>query len=425
MDNTLFRQEALDRIESPERLNEMVRITNPKSWIVLSSFIGIVVSVIVWSILGQLSYSVSGQGIILQTGGVQDIVALSNGKIEQIFVEVGNNVQKGDKIALIEQPELMLKILNENLKLKDFLTRFNKIEQFGTENLKLKQNLFEKEEIGLNKRIKINEEKIKFFSDKIAAQTELLEKGLITKETLYNTKNQFFNIQQENESLSNELKRLHNEMFQLKEQHEIELQKLKSEILSIENNIRELNSLHNLNSLVYCPLNGKVIEMMVNPGKVINAGIPIISVEPSNVSKKIEAIIYVNPRQGKKVKPGMQAKIYPSTIEVEEYGYIIGVISKVSEYPATHLGMLRTLGNDELVKSFLSNEPPIAITVSLEKDSTTFSGFKWSSAQGPNQEILSGTLCASKIIVENKRPISLIIPDKVKESFYRIRKKIK
>jgi HlyD family secretion protein len=297
--------------------------------------------------------------------------------------------------------------------------------RFGSENLQMKQTLYEKEEIDLLKTIKTNEERIEFIADKIKAQDELLEKGLITKETLYNTKNQFFNVQQENENLANDLKRIHNNMFQIKEENEIELQKLKSEILEIENSIRELNALFELNSTIYSPFEGKIIEVMVNPGKVVNAGIPIISIEPIEISKKLEAIVYVNPRDGKKIKSGMKAKIFPSTIEVEEYGYIIGEITKVAEYPATHQGMLRTLGNDELVKSFLSIEPPIAITVSPEIDSTTFSGFKWSSIKGPAQEIRSGTLCTSKIIVENKRPISLLIPQKAKKPFILFKKQIK
>lgn len=425
MDNTLFRQEAIDRIESPERLNEMVKITNSRNWIVLFTILGIIISVIAWSIFGQLSYSIKGQGILLQLGGIQEVSAISNGKVAQTFVEPGSIVNKGDIIAYIEQPELKMKLQNETLKLNDYVNRFKKIAQFGSESLQMKQSLFEKEEIDLNKTIKTNEERIKFIADKINAQTELLEKGLITKETLYNTKNQYFNFQQANETLANDLKRIHNNMYQIKEENEIELQKIKSEILIVENSIRELKALLELNSTLYSPFNGTVIELMVNPGNVVYIGSPIISLEPSETSNnKLEAIIYINPRDGKKIKVGMKAKIYPSTIEVEEYGYIIGEVKKVSEYPATQKGMLRTLGNEELVKSFISNEPPIAITISPESDSTTFSGYKWSTLNGPKQEIRSGTICASKIIVESKRPISILIPQQAKEPFILLEKKV-
>ena len=51
--NQLFRQEALARIESPERLNEMVKITSTKSWLILSSIIGLLIAFMVWSIFGK------------------------------------------------------------------------------------------------------------------------------------------------------------------------------------------------------------------------------------------------------------------------------------------------------------------------------------------------------------------------------------
>ena len=277
----------------------------------------------------------------------------------------------------------------------------------------------------LNKTILTNQERINYIKDKINSQTELLEKGLITKETLHNTKNQFFTIQTENETLENDLKKIFNNIYEIKKENEIELQSLKSEILIVENTIRELFALYQLKSLVYSPFDGKVIEMMINPGMYVSAGSSMISIEPYEISEKLETVIYVNPQEGKKIKKGMKAKIYPSTVEVEEYGYMIGEVLKVSEYPSTFQGMLRTLGNEELIKSFLTQGPPIAITIIPEIDSTTYSGFKWSSIFGPEQEIRSGTLCSSKVIVETKRPISLLIPQKIKTPFIALHKKVR
>jgi len=124
----------------------------------------------------------------------------------------------------------------------------------------------------------------------------------------------------------------------------------------------------------------------------------------------------VDPNEGKKIEKGMEVKLSPSTVEVEEYGYIIGYVEKVSEYPSTFQGMLRTLGNIELVKTFTNNGPPIAVTVLLDDDSTTFSGFRWTSTKGPRLEIKSGTLCSSKIITEKRSPISLLFPKMINKA---------
>lgn len=425
MSKNLFRQEAFDKIESPERLNEMVRITSSKDWIVLLSLSGIIIAIIFWSFFGQISYSVNGSGILLLPAGIQEVASVSDGKVERLYVEEGMLVEKGDLIGLIEQPELHLTIITEKEKLKDYLLRFERISRFGSDNLEMKQALNEKEELSLMNAINSNEARLLFFKEKIQAEEELLEKGLITKETLNNTKNQYFNLQLENETLRNNLIRIQQTIFRSKEEVSLELQTLRSEILAIESSINTLSALYELKSKILSPCQGKVIEIMVNPGRVIKSGNPIVRIEPHEITRNLEAIIYVDPRDGKKIQIGMKAKISPSTIRIEEFGYIMGEIVKVSEYPATYQGMLSALGNEVLVQSFLRNEPPIALNISLDLDSSTYSGFSWSSIKGPNQEIRSGTLSSAKIVVENKRPISLLIPEKSNKPFLWISKKIK
>ena len=106
----------------------------------------------------------------------------------------------------------------------------------------------------------------------------------------------------------------------------------------------------------------------------------------------------------------MEVKLSPSTVEVEKFGYIKGKVIQVSEYPATFDGMMNTLQNKELVQSFFTGMPPIAVRIALNVDENNSSGYEWTSGDGPEVEIKSGTLCSSKIIIKNKRPISLILP---------------
>jgi len=266
MNEQLFRKEALVRIESPERLNEMVKITTAKSWMVLTAIIAIVISVILWSIFGELPYTVSGQGILQQPGGIIEIAAQAEGRIEKTTVKEGDYVLKGDIIAFIDQPGLKMQIDNGKKELDDFNLRFDKISKFGYENIELKKKLYEKEENNLKKTIKLNSDRLSFIEERITAQEELLENGLITKETLNQTKDEYFNVQQENDRILNQMKELQQLRYEIEEKNEIDLNQLKAEILNIENKIRELEALYNLNSTIISPYSGKIIELMVNPG---------------------------------------------------------------------------------------------------------------------------------------------------------------
>ena len=39
MKNDLFRKSSIDRISSPEQLNDYIRVTNPSIWVILAAII--------------------------------------------------------------------------------------------------------------------------------------------------------------------------------------------------------------------------------------------------------------------------------------------------------------------------------------------------------------------------------------------------
>jgi len=128
----------------------------------------------------------------------------------------------------------------------------------------------------------------------------------------------------------------------------------------------------------------------------------------------MQAVIYVPGGEGKKVVDGQEIQVSPSTVKAEEYGFILGNVTSVSYFPSTPEGMKVVLRNEELVKELSSKGAPIEVTALLTKDSTTKSGYKWSSSQGPPTGIFSGTQAKGSIVVDRKPPIEFVIP-KIKE----------
>ena len=52
MQNNIFRKESMDRLKSPEQLNEYIRVARPAVWMILVACILILAGVIVWGIFG-------------------------------------------------------------------------------------------------------------------------------------------------------------------------------------------------------------------------------------------------------------------------------------------------------------------------------------------------------------------------------------
>ncbi len=53
--NGLFRQKSIDKVSSPEKLDDYIKVTTPSVWIALMAMILLLVGAIVWGFFGELT----------------------------------------------------------------------------------------------------------------------------------------------------------------------------------------------------------------------------------------------------------------------------------------------------------------------------------------------------------------------------------
>ena len=157
---------------------------------------------------------------------------------------------------------------------------------------------------------------------------------------------------------------------------------------------------------------GKILELTVSSGEVIEAGSRLASINTDGESAKLMGITYFPVKDGKKVQPGMKIQITPNTIKRERFGGIVGTVKSVSSFPITTEAAAKVVGNNEIISSLVPEVEPVVIQISasLEPDSQTFSGYEWSSSSGPNLEISTGTTASARIEVEERAPITFVFP---------------
>ena len=52
---SVFRQKSMERVSSPEQLNDYIRVTSPSVWIVLIALVVLLVGMLAWSVLGRVT----------------------------------------------------------------------------------------------------------------------------------------------------------------------------------------------------------------------------------------------------------------------------------------------------------------------------------------------------------------------------------
>ncbi len=156
-------------------------------------------------------------------------------------------------------------------------------------------------------------------------------------------------------------------------------------------------------------VSGEVFDIPVSVGSVVGVGTEVISVLKGDLDKD-SIVCFVPIADAKKLKEGMKTYIYPSTVDKQEYGHIDGTVEKVEQTVATENRMKEILGNDSLVAEFEKNGPVCEVWFSMEEDNTSVSGYHWNTNKGNEIDFTTGTVVATTIITEEKRPIDILIP---------------
>lgn len=62
MQNQLFKKSSMERISSPEKLNDYIQVSNPATWMVLCAALALVIGLLAWGFLGEMTESMTMSG---------------------------------------------------------------------------------------------------------------------------------------------------------------------------------------------------------------------------------------------------------------------------------------------------------------------------------------------------------------------------
>jgi HlyD family secretion protein len=410
MKQDMFRKTALESLAAPDQLDDALRITRPRAWIALAAILLILASALLWSIFGTLPASVDGQGIIMREGGTFNIVSFGTGVLtDMVDLKVGDPIRLGQVLGHVAQPELELHVQAQRVVLQQLRAE----EQDATSSARTLQpaqeNSVRLQQAVLRRNISAKREQLRSLRVILEGQQELLHDGLITRQRYEQTRQQALGAESEIDNARTMLQKLSVEQIETAVSRENRLREVRSRLLQAQNRLDDMVLQHELASRLTSPYQGTVVESLVMQGDVVKNGQPVLTIEVNE--GVLEAVVYLPPDSNAKLlKPGMAAQISPVTAKKERFGYLVGKVTAVSQYPATEAGMLSLFNNPVLVRELTRNGPPLAVEVELTKDPATRSGYKWSSGTGAAVELSSGTLASGSFVVESKRPISLLIP---------------
>jgi HlyD family secretion protein len=429
---TIFRDAALERLSTPERLDQGLTVVGTASWALLWGLVLLVVGGLAWSIIVVVPVTVKGEGILLSPGGVLDVTSGSQGRVTKLLVETGDAVKTGETVAELDQPQLRQDLASAEGELKDLQNERRQTVDFQQRRNTVLAVTIAQKRRALAEDIDILVKNIDLLEQQAKVQDELQRKGYTTQEKVLQGKLELGRQQEELAHNRTNLKEIDDQETKARTDDERELLTVDLKIASAERKANALRDRFGAESKVTSPYEGKVAELKVNTGELVERGTALFTLVPKNAesptaeSPTIEtapsagpgqaamgplvAVLYVAPTYGKQVRPGATVEVAVSTARREEYGFVIGRVRSVAEIPSTAEGMQRVLKNKQLVQTMSNNAAPFEIVADLYADPETPSGYRWSSSHGPNLKINSGTLVDADIEVRDLPILSLVIP---------------
>lgn len=465
---SIFRQQALDRLSDPERLDKLMQVVSPKDWLPLGALAIFGILGVLWSVFGSIPITVTGKGVLINPRRVVEFQSSISGQLQSLNVRGGQCVKKDEILGIIDPSEKKQQLQQQRDKLAQLNQQVQKttlLRQQQTqietaaiiaERTSLQQRLQDTQKLtprikdeGLNsifqqrrslqQRLKDAQELTPKLQQRLAKQRELQKQGAISEEQVLQAEQEYRQTYQNISGTQAQLQQLRVQETELQQKYRenlnnitqinVDLEKLNTRSKQLEqNNLQATNTDKNQiqevqqaiarlqksvtdNSTIKSPHAGCIVEIIATVGQYINPGTRLGRLQITGSAREMMSVNYFTVEDGKKIRSGMQILITPDTVKRTRFGGINGKITGVSPFAITSEGATSVVGNPEVVQKIMGEEGgKIEAIAQLKLDSQTFSGYKWSSSNGPQLKISSGTTTTVRVVVEERSPITFVLP---------------
>jgi HlyD family secretion protein len=415
MDRSIFREESQKYFSTPDKLDESLRIVSRIGWLaVIGGLVGSCV-LIFWGFFGSINVSVTGLGLLTPPDGIPAVESIVNGVVKEIYVQLEQHVKQGDHIATIDQPVWNVRKQQYADDLEDLVENHKTQTAIETGNKQAVITSYQQQKEKLLESITLTEQQEDIMKKQLKNTETLYQSGIVSEDEYDKSKTDLMSVQQNLKSIKNQIDEINKQISNTETQHLLQIQQRELNIKSKKTELAALISQIKKEGELYAERSGIVSEIPVQVGQTVNTNQAVVLLEnvgdaDSRQGVRLTAVIFVSDIKAKKIKPGQDVLVSPTTTRPSEHGQITGKVESVSQFPITQNRIKTLFNNDTLVQQFVNQGGVFEVRVVLDTNPATPSGFHWTGGKGPNIAVSSGTFCNATFSVEQKKPASYLIP---------------
>lgn len=395
---SLFRPEAVK--QQGVKLDGDVIIAQPiKATVLVAALITVVLLAIIFLSQASFNRKETVSGYLKPDLGVARIAPQRNGTVVSLFVEDGQTVTAGQKLALISSDEHLVQGLNlssqllnaleqqrSNLhfRLQEYEVSFEQQQQALQErisNIKAQLNEIRSQQAVMAERFKLNEQRLADFD-------HLRQLGHISNTELNNQRELVLSMQQQQKDLQINYQAQHGQLIQLEAQldalpREYEQQKVQisTELALLSQQQTEMSARSEV--LLTAPVAGRVTNLVAELGSMAVAGKSILTIVPED--SNLYAVLLVPTRAFGFIRPGQETRMRYDAFPYQRFGLYKGEVTQYSK---------SILLPNEVSTPVPVNEPVYQVHVKLASQAV--------SAYGAEVPLQAGMLLSADIVLEQR-----------------------
>ena len=398
----LFRANAVK--QQSARLDGDVIIAQPLSSTLLTVIlVGVVLTLLTFLSLASFNRKETVTGYLKPDMGLAKVMSPRSGVIQQVFIEDGQQVQAGDRLALLSMPDnlaigdslsstlqqgIQQQIALVSQRREQVITQFNQQASEYQSRLRLSQNLLQ----DLQAQQQLLQERLALHLQRQQDFIALQQRGAISATELQQQQELVLNLRQQlaelNASAQNQkaqFAQLEGLIERLPGEQQQQLTLLDSELSRLSQQYTELSARGEM--LITAPISGRVTNLVAETGANVRAELPLLTIMPDNA--ELQAILLVPTRAYGFVMPGQRTRLRFDAFPYQRFGLYEGEVIKTAQ---------AIVLPGEVDMPVAVQEPVYRVQVALGQQEIR--------AYGNTVPLQSGMLLSADIVLEQRSLIS-------------------
>lgn len=164
-------------------------------------------------------------------------------------------------------------------------------------------------------------------------------------------------------------------------------------------------------AMIVAPHNGKVFQIDAGKGQPVKVGQVLFWFQTEVYPNQLQVYGFIPTDVGERIQPGMHVKVDLHSIDTQKYGQLVGTVKQVAPYAVSATSaQLKVIPSEQVREDLTKGGSMELVIVQPQLDPKNPSGVAWTFGKGPPDALGPGSMGTVRVTIENKKPISYLIP---------------